>query len=447
MRPSALYPGALVLALFSLSHHSGLSSHAQASTAQYAVAPGAAADLYSPDPTHPWNRLFRLFYVRATPDGHVYGGDELDPYLWQQTRYLLEGPSHKAAVKLLDEFLQMHADRLITDPLRRAMMQRDLWAVYDWVAMRRQDHADAALKLLKPLGEIIRRLALTEQQIRALPENYQTAIQANAFPRSADEQHREAAFLPDLFNPDGPWVCLGQRQGMPVASVHLEFFQGRSVFLVFLRLPEGRSETLNYLQELRKIPSKWTPQPGFPRDSAPRSRYPQPQQFPVGTQVALVRQMALISDQGKFVPTHLTESVQLRVYRAIDPDPRRNYINTERFRAQQDVFEFRLDRRKLLAGENSLRAVGANEKEFPTFMTHGVDDFESPMPPQDAPIFRCQACHYDPGVQSFISHSRMHFIPPPQPPDLVESTPEQEAGRDLKWRPAHPELNVELVKK
>jgi len=81
-------------------------------------------------------------------------------------------------------------------------------------------------------------------------------------------------------------------------------------------------------------------------------------------------------------------------------------------------------------------------------MTHGIDDFESFTPPQDAPIFRCQACHYDPGVQSFISHSRAHFGPlTDHPPDLLESTPGQEAARDAKWRPAHPELNVELVKK
>jgi hypothetical protein len=79
--------------------------------AQYAIAPWAAADLYSTHPSHIWNRLFRLFYVRAASNGHLYGGDELDPYLWQQTRYLLEGPSHKAAVKLLDEFLQSHAER------------------------------------------------------------------------------------------------------------------------------------------------------------------------------------------------------------------------------------------------------------------------------------------------------------------------------------------------
>lgn len=450
MGRSVICFGALILALL-VPQKAGQLAYGQnkAAPAQYVIDPAAATDLYSPSPTHPWNRLFRLFYVRTTPDGHLYGGDELDPYLWQRTRYLLEGPSHEAAVKLLDEFLHTHAERLITDPLRRAMMQRDLWAVYDWVAMRRQDHPEAALKLVKQLGEIIRRLALTEQQIRALPDNYQTAIRTKDFPSSANAEHREAAFLPDLFNPDGPWVCVGQQQKRPVAPVHLEFFRGRSVFLVFLRLPGGRNETLAYLQQLRTVPSKWMPYPGFPPDSPMRVRSPQPQQFPVGTQVALVRQMVLMSDQGEFVPSHMTESVQLRVYRAIDPDPRNNYINNERFRAQQDIFEFRLDRKKLLAGENSLHAVGASEKEFPTFMTHGIDDFESQAPPQGVPTFRCQACHDDQGVQSFISHSRAHFGPLPHqpPPDLLESTPEQEAARDARWRSAHPELNVELAVK
>lgn len=451
MRRSALYPGAFILALFSLSHDSGLPSHAQASTtqAQYAIAPWAAADLYSTDPSQIWNRLFRLFYVRAASNGHLYGGDELDPYLWQQTRYLLEEPSHGEAVKLLNGFLQTHAERLIADPLRRALMQRDLWAVYDWVGMPRQGHDAARAELLKQLGEVIRRLALTEGQIRALPDNYQRAIQEKAFPQNADAEHREAAFLPDLFNPNGPWVCIGQQQELPVASIHLEFFGGRSVFLVFLRLPEGRDATLRYLRELRKLPSKWTPQPGFPLDSAPRLRYPQPPQFPVGTSVALVRQMVLISGQGKFVPSHLTESVQLRVYRAIDPDPRRNFINNGGFRDQQDVFEFRLDRAGLLADANSLRALGREEKEFSTFMTHGLDQFESAMPEHgERDVFSCQSCHYDPGVQSFISHSRMHFGPlTDQPPDLLESTPGQEAARDAKWRAAHPKLNSELVKR
>jgi hypothetical protein len=99
-----------------------------------------------------------------------------------------------------------------------------------------------------------------------------------------------------------------------------------------------------------------------------------------------------------------------------------------------------------------MRAVGAEEKEQPTFLTHGIDFFESSAPPYDVAVqgqtvLTCQACHYDAGVQSFISHSRAHFGPngTSAPPDLVESTPSREAALDTLWRPQHPELNVDLI--
>jgi hypothetical protein len=408
----------------------------------------AAANIYSSDSKHIWNRLFGLFYVRTAPDGRAYGGSELDPYLWQQTKYLLTGPSHDSARSLLDEFVRQHADRLVADALRRALLQRDLWAVYDWLDASGEERELARQRLRQPLGMIVRRLALSEDQIRALPDNYSVAIRSQAFPQSYDPGRREAGFLPDLFKADGAWVCMGQQQERPIAQVHLEFFRGRSVFLVFLRLPGGRNETLAYLEQLRKVPSRWVPIPGFPADSSSRMRSPRPPQFPLGTQVALVRQMVLISDQGKFVPTRVTETVQLRVYRAINPG--RNYADNVRFHNEQDVFEFKLDRAKLLAGESGLRAVGPAEKEPTMFLAHGDDIFESSQPPNDiaaeeGPVLSCAGCHYDPGVQSFLSHSRAHFIQPPDPPDLVESTPSRETALDLLWRPQHPELSAELV--
>jgi len=43
-------------------------------------------------------------------------------------------PSHQQALKILDEFLSTHGERLITDPLKHAVLQRDLWAVFEWVS-------------------------------------------------------------------------------------------------------------------------------------------------------------------------------------------------------------------------------------------------------------------------------------------------------------------------
>jgi hypothetical protein len=100
---SAAFP---LLFFFLCSYRDGTSADADAkgnAQSQPQPAPPALA-IYASDPDHIWNRLFRLFYVRHARDGQQYGGDELDPYLWWQTKYLLSGSSHDEALKLLDEF-------------------------------------------------------------------------------------------------------------------------------------------------------------------------------------------------------------------------------------------------------------------------------------------------------------------------------------------------------
>src|SRR5215813_293986 len=110
-----------------------------------------------------------------------------------------------------------------------------------------------------------------------------------------------SAFLPpDLFQPDGPWVCVGARGGQHVAPSHAYAFSGRSVFLIFIRLPEGRSSTLNYLEKLQGFPASI---PG--RNPNWRSPNPNLPQFPAGTQLALVRKMVIVDNQGDLAPTKL----------------------------------------------------------------------------------------------------------------------------------------------
>src|SRR5205085_4483421 len=100
------------------------------------LAPRSGITIYDADPHHLWNRLHRALYVRTAADGREVGADRLDPLLWANTRHLLSGKSHEDAVAVLDEFLNHHGEQLILDPLRRAILQRDLWAVFDWAADR-----------------------------------------------------------------------------------------------------------------------------------------------------------------------------------------------------------------------------------------------------------------------------------------------------------------------
>jgi hypothetical protein len=425
-----LAAGTFFLALFLVSILSRARVTAASSAQQIARVPynPPPHSIYDPDPHQIWNRLFLKLYVREGWDGREYGGDELDPYLPAQTEYLIEEPSHKQAMDLFDEFLSTHAERLITDPLKRAVLQRDLLAVFGWVSSRYSEEKAPGLELEEKLAQVMRRLALTPQQIRALPDTYSAAVNSHSFPTAYNPAHPEQSFLPsDLFDPNGPWVCLGFPDGYPGARAHANFFDGRSTFFVFLRLPEGRAATLEYLKKLRDYPKPFVPVAddfymvlpgvGVVRNSD-LNHVPNPSlpQFPAGTQVALVRRMTLIDDRGEPTPTSLVESIQLRVFARISSS-RAEWLSN-RASQSQDVFEFRLDRPRLFAGEASgLRAISKVDGDFPLFLTNGMDLFAVEFKPNPgesretsqtpsllSPILAaCDHCHGAPGIYSMLA--------------------------------------------
>ena len=360
---------------------------------------GSRVVIFDPDPDHIWNRTYSCLFIRADHDGNEYGSDTLDPLLWPQTRYLLAGESRQRAVACLDSFLRTHAERLVQDPGRRAILQHDLWAAFDWAAAGQDDDFQPQrLELEKRLAEAIQRLALTGEQLRKLPDTYEAAATARKYASEYDPHHKEQPFLPlDLFRPDGPWVCLSAYANQPTATVH---FTGRSRFLVFLRLPERREATLSYISKLRFY------EPLIRSESGADFLNLKLPQFPAGTEVALVRQAIAINNLGQLTPTRLTESVQLRVYHAITPGTKyTNYINGPSS-ADQDFFEFRMSREQLVMGHNGgLTAVAPDEKEFPTFNTHGFDPFDesSPQKEEGVVLKRCPACHSDSGIHSVQS--------------------------------------------
>lgn len=159
--------------------------------------------VYNPDPDHLWNRVFRQLYRRVASNGQEYGSDELDPLLWQDTTYLLDGVSHEQTVQVLDEFLSTHAENLIREPLKRAMFQRDLWAVFDWLASPAEPFRSQRQALEARLAQMIKRIALSKEEILSLPDNYRLAVGSNTFPDSVQADHPEIAFLPaDIFQAD-----------------------------------------------------------------------------------------------------------------------------------------------------------------------------------------------------------------------------------------------------
>ncbi len=381
-----------------------------------AARPIQTVTIYDPNPQHIWNRLYSALLVRQDAKGAVFGASDLDPGPLLFSRHLLEPQSHRDAIRVLDEFLRNHGENLIHDPLKRAIFIRDLWPVFDWAVLRvpmkdgDPTYEPERRELQVRLAEILRRLALTRQEIAALPDNYAQSVNLGAFPKEYDPACPYRAFLPpDLFDQHGPWVQI-QRNERPVAEQHVSYFAGRSRFLVFIRLPGGRKATYDYLRTLwesnRPLVASTdptSPQPGF------NLQLPT---FPSGTQVALVRQMTLFDDRGSLRPAPITESIQIRLYRSIapisSPPGDRNEFNESR---GQQFYEIRLDRGLLLSGKNAgLREILRDEKE--RFLFNGIpfDELDEPKAKINwtaiTPILQeCSMCPHAPGIHSVNSRA------------------------------------------
>jgi hypothetical protein len=112
------------------------------------------------------------------------------------------------------------------------------------------------------------------------------------------------------------------------------------VFLVFARLPGGRTATLAYFKKLAEMPPLFVcmQEPGWQQPMDVWN--PQVPQFPVGTEFALVRKMVLPDREGRLRLTPVTESVQIRHHTDIpnvDPMASRDVALAQRFQEPSEI--------------------------------------------------------------------------------------------------------------
>lgn len=376
MNRSRLYPAAAVICLFFL----GVLSAENAPSKTENAKKEAGNKLFDPDPNHPWNRLHQFFYVRSLAKGGTYAYRGPDAPLGRRgsgpDTFLIAGESYEKAIRLLDDFLKAKDDERIKDPLKRALLQRDLWYVFDGLMeLYYRESAEAVAKgkrlqrraVQKRLAQLMRRVEQPASGLQALPDNYALAVTSGAFPTKFDPKHPKQPYLPaDLRLDDkSAWVAIRSRSTEFCAPQHANFVQGKSVFLSMLRLPGGRKETEDYLARL------------------PNERIRGLVDLPDGSQVALVRRMLLPDDKGGLQATPVTESVQLRIFPAY---------------AEPSVFEFTLDRDGLLSGRGGLQPLTAEDIDY-----FGFGDFGESGEPlrlhdgtERAPrhmLLNCRSCH------------------------------------------------------
>lgn len=352
-----------------------------------------------------WERVHRAIFERVATDGTRLGVGALDPLLFPASTWLLEA---ERAAELEASLAQLLADSRALErspPLARALLQRDLWAVHDWLAQREvgqlgAERAARAEELRLGVARAHVRLSLDARELQVLEGALRAA---------------NAALPPDLAQllessrgeERGPWVRLAPGTGERLlAPQHAAHFGPRSAFSVHLRTPGGRGETLEYLERLGA--AAHTVGEGAGLRLAPD--LPQP---PPGSAVALVRR-ALHLDRGGWLHVlPLVETIQLRTFPRSAPPwdaaesaqgAAGSPYGSAFWEPYQQVRELELDRAGLLAGRAPLREVGPGEPNLSSFGSHGWDPFEaSPPLPLHPSLAGCNGCHGAPGIHSVIA--------------------------------------------
>jgi hypothetical protein len=383
---------------------------------------------YDDDPEYLWNRLHNTLIAPLT--SHRQASARADQHPLVRTDGGSKGrPIYVAGSAVLKEFNDKQGESLVDEPLPRALLQHDLWRVFDQLAVLfRSSHRTTYLRS-KPgmeqfrdrLAAAIKRLALSADDIGNLSDNYALALRSEKFAATFDKV--DDAYLPaDLFTTDGPWVEFQKWRGEPVAPFHLERQEnlGRAATRLFLKLPAGRAATVDYLKRLREFPKPYVPNStrlaqrvGNERwDSDQHGMWPalmpnhKTPQFPVGTAAALIQQKLLIDNIGRIRASGLTELVEVRVYRKIGPVPKDTHrLNHSAIESDSQAgYRFHLDIAMLLRGEHG----GLVPERVATIKEAQAKEAgdRAALPRANSNLMRahqCISCHNPPGVFSLRS--------------------------------------------
>lgn len=374
----------------------------------------AGEAIFDPDPWHSWNRLDAALTVEDRAlDPQVSDFNELQ-------RRQFTGPEYERALSELNDFVKHKRDKLIRDPTKRALLQSKVWAVFDSVSDPTGDFRKQRDEIAWRALELTRRLALSETEIAALPDNYAATIAARSYPTTHDPANPAQEFLPaDLLPVGRAWLAISDSfEFPPAAARHAQTVQGRSLFYVLIRLPGGIAATRAYTRTLAYHPKPlaWhDAYAQYPYARSPTQLAAGLPQFQAGTQVALVRRMLLPDRTGELRLTPIVESIQLRVYvtePAADSDNNR-----------QDTYEFRLSPQMLLANRSGLVP---RQPIVPRMRTI----FELPS------IFQggCLNCHGAAGIYSVQTYTQAFGRRRPSPWFEAVATDEYLNRHALDWK-------------
>ncbi|MBI3857561.1 MAG: hypothetical protein HY293_17915 [Planctomycetes bacterium] len=345
-------------------------------------------------------------------------------------RVPLRDLSSPEAAGLLEKFAGDPKALGLAGPLERALAQRLLWAFFDaqvesWKqvdsklgegqpALQGPPKQEKPERALRAAAQLIRRLALSEAEIKALPDPYARTVESKFYPPAWDPAKPDDPFLPaDLWKPDGPWVSLGNSVDKPLAFRHVGYFGGRSSFHIFIRVPAGRGAAQELVARLT--------------DYKGNKQY-DPPEIPAETQVALVEQSFVINAANQIRSSPIVEIVELRVVR----NPKRRFgFGSEEQKKAQAAFRFRLRHDLLVAGDPSpLRSFGHAEEDWEPVSLLVEQGRTGGWPTRGSSLAHCSSCHSFTQAQT-LGIFEVRFADS----GLLEPlAPEKEREKILRWK-------------
>jgi hypothetical protein len=374
-----------------------------------------AQSIYAVDPHDSWNRIFYLLFTRSikfrlTKDfgqedsfvpvsvmgdaslpatsqifERIESGDRaidpLYPNFLSATgaESILVDPQFSELEQALRDALAESSPR---SPLHRALMQADVWAAYDILSRVRETNGqlgERVRELLRSLDQFIGKLALTSEQIAALPRNYSMS--------------QSGLGLPDVFDENSGWM---EVERLPY-RLHDYSADHRRAARVFLK-PATKSQ--KFLADVNAMLGQ--------------RKYLLTDQTGILDGAALVTEDLLIDSHGRAVPSPLTHEVQLRTF---VKDEQGKFKGTV-------VTQYELSRRLLLANPSSGSFIRLGA-DYPAYLPSSGNDYTFASPTlgektRDFPILgylrrRCESCHGPDmtSVFTFMMHDDPRRSPPP----------------------------------
>ena len=304
-----------------------------------AVAVLAGEPIYDRKPGHPWDQAREIFYTHRFPTGEIYEHPHAFAPPWNEfVPFVHDAAFHEQVLARLEAVEKLPPAQMEEQPAsRRLIFLRDLWPVFDGlhqahVNVPRDKEATAKAisrrdELLRRVASLMKRLELTEDEVRALPNAFQWVGDKKLYPQSFDPSSPSEPFFPvELLDKDGPWVTYSrEKESSAGGTEHMRFVKHRSLFTLHLRAPDGRDAGVTFLRD-------WTKSEGQ-------------QLVPPGTTLALLRRALVPTRSGKLLVSPFVESLQLIV---VTPP-------------QDQRFKFTLDRPELLAGRLGLKPLGKDD--------------------------------------------------------------------------------------